>query len=48
MIFHHKGYGPTFGKGHDICIADNANMNQFSIANIGNTYSNQNYPYYNQ
>ena len=32
------GYGPSFGGGHDIHIADNANYNEQSYSNFGNSY----------
>ena len=32
-------YGPTFGGGHDIRIADNANSNTNSYTNFGTSYS---------
>jgi len=32
-------YGPTFGAGHDIYIANNAASNTQSYANVGYTYS---------
>ena len=34
-----SGYGPLFGGGWDICIADNANGNTNSYTNFGNSYS---------
>ena len=34
-IFCHPGYGPTFGGGHDVHIADNANGNRQSYSNLG-------------
>ena len=34
----HPSYGPTFGSGYDIYIADNANYNQQSYSNFGNSY----------
>ena len=33
-----SSYGPTFGGGHDIKVASNANMNTDSFINIGNSY----------
>ena len=46
----HRGssYGPTFGIGHDIHIADNANQNTGSYTHFGSSYSRPNgvtYPY---
>ena len=38
-IFRHSRYGPTFGGGHDIHIANNANSNQDSYAYFGHSYS---------
>ena len=38
-IFRYSGYGPTFGNGHDIYIANNANSYTYSQANFGNHYS---------
>ena len=37
----HKGSccGPTFGEGHDIFIADNANSNTDSVSSFGKSYS---------
>ena len=32
-------YGPTFGGGSDLEIADNASSNSNSYTNLGNTYS---------
>ena len=33
-IFCHSGYGPSFGGGHDVHIADNANGNRQSYSNF--------------
>ena len=33
-VFCHPGYGPTFGGGHDVHIADNANGNRESYSNF--------------
>ena len=40
-IYRVSGYGPTFGGGHDIYIADNANRNTNSFSDFGeyNYYS---------
>ena len=38
-IYRDPSYGPTFGGGHDIYIADNANQNANSYANFGTSYS---------
>ena len=35
-IYRYSGYGPTFGEGHDIYIANNANSN--SNTNFGDSY----------
>ena len=37
-IYCHPGYGPTFGGGHDIYIADNANGNRQSYSNLAGYY----------
>ena len=37
-IYGNNGYGPTFGDGHDIYIADNAGSNTNSYTNLGNNY----------
>ena len=38
-IYHGSSYGPTFGRGHDIRIADDANQNTFSYTYFGHSYS---------
>ena len=38
-VYHHSGYGPTFGGGHDLVICDKSNTNN-SYANINHTYKN--------
>ncbi len=38
-IYRSSGYGPTFGAGHNIYIADNANSNTNSYTNFGTYYS---------
>ena len=38
-IYKNSGYGPTFGNGWDIYIANNANSNTNSYANFGSYYS---------
>ena len=38
-IFRGSSYGPTFGGGHDIYIADNANSNTDSNTGFGNAYT---------
>ena len=37
-IYGNSGYGPTFGGGHDIHIANNAGSNTNSYTNLGNSY----------
>ena len=37
-IYTNPGYGPTFGNGHDIYIANNADKDTNSYANLGYTY----------
>ena len=38
-IYRGSRYGPTFGGGHDIYIADNANQNTYSNTYFGSSYS---------
>ena len=38
-IYRSSSYGPTFGWGHDIYIANNANSNTHSYTNFGVSYS---------
>ncbi|CAH3191542.1 unnamed protein product, partial [Porites evermanni] len=38
-IYREPSYGPTFGGGHDIYVADNANQNPNSYTNFGTSYS---------
>ena len=38
-IYRWPSYGPTFGGGHNIYIANNANSNTKSYANFGYSYS---------
>ena len=38
-IYRSSSYGPIFGYGHDIYIANNANSNTYSQANFGYSYS---------
>ena len=35
----HPAYGPTFGGGHDIYVADQSNLQMNSHTNFGNTYA---------
>jgi hypothetical protein len=48
-IYCHSGYGPTFGAGHDVHIANNANTTAVSYSNLGNSYHHpkpdQGHPY---
>ena len=37
-LYTNAGYGPTFGAGHDIHIANNANANTGSYSNFGYYY----------
>ena len=37
-IYSCSSYGPTFGRGHDIYIADNAGSSNNSYTNLGHTY----------
>ena len=37
-IYGNSGYGPTFGGGHDVKIADGADSNTNSYANLGHSY----------
>ena len=37
-IYGNNGYGPTFGAGHDIYIANNAGSNTNSETNLGHSY----------
>ena len=38
-IYDCSSYGPTFGNGHDVCIADYASSSGNSYAVLGSTYS---------
>ena len=38
-IYSYYNYGPTFGGGHDIYIANNAASRTSSYSNLGHTYS---------
>jgi hypothetical protein len=44
-IFCNSSYGPTFGGGHDLLIANNSNINKTSNSNLGNSYIHQDYVY---
>ena len=37
-IYCNPSYGAAFGGGHDLYICNNANANQNSYSNLGNTY----------
>eukprot|EP00957_Ditylum_brightwellii_P116109 8857194-Ditylum_brightwellii.AAC.1 len=37
-VYHHSGYGPTFGGNHDMRIIDNANSSAGSYTNVGGVY----------
>ena len=37
-IYHHSGYGPTFGGGHDLHISSDCHKNLSSYSNLGHTY----------
>ena len=37
-IYGKSSYGPTFGAGHDFCIANNAGSNTNSYTNLGHSY----------
>ena len=37
-VYWRLGYGPTFGEGHDIYIANNANSTQNSYTLLGHSY----------
>lgn len=38
-IYRHGNYGPTFGWGHDLFIANNAGLNTDSPTNFGSAYN---------
>ena len=37
-IYCDPSLGARFGRGHDLCIVNNANTNQHSYSNLGYTY----------
>ena len=37
-IFCNSGFGPSFGGGHDLCIANGANANSSSYSVLCNSY----------
>ena len=47
-VYHDLSYGPTFGGGHDLYIADKANINSSSYAQINHSYNNEKYQYGNK
>ncbi len=44
-IYCNSSYGPTFGGGHDLHIADKSNTNTSSYSNLGYSYSHPDYAY---
>ena len=38
-VYHHSGYGPTFGDGFDLCISDDYLNNNSSYSRLCNDYS---------
>ena len=44
-IYCQPGFGPTFGGGHDIYVANNANATMDSISNLGRTYKHPQYEF---
>eukprot|EP01091_Cochliopodium_minus_P010552 TRINITY_DN281_c0_g2_i1.p1 TRINITY_DN281_c0_g2~~TRINITY_DN281_c0_g2_i1.p1 ORF type:complete len:386 (+),score=127.86 TRINITY_DN281_c0_g2_i1:27-1184(+) len=44
-IYGGPNYGPTFGGGHDLYIADNSNQNKSSSTNLGHNYGCSPYTY---
>lgn len=41
----YKGYGPSFGGGHDLSISSYANSNSRSYSNLGSSYKHPKYEY---
>ena len=39
IVYCNPGYGPTFGGGHDLYIANQCGSNTSSSANFGHTYN---------
>jgi hypothetical protein len=37
-INHHASFGPTFGSGHDLYLADQCNQNSISYCNLGTSF----------
>lgn len=44
-IYCNINYGPTFGNGHSLYIANNSNANKQSYSNLGTSYKHPRYPY---
>jgi len=44
-IFTHSGYGPTFGRGHDLHICNYSNICNESYSNLDYSYTHSNYAY---
>jgi hypothetical protein len=42
-IYFGSNYGPIFGGGHDLCIADKSNINTTSYSNLGLSYIHPDY-----
>ena len=40
-----NGYGPTFGRGHDLHICNDSNTRNESYSNLGFNYKHPNYAY---
>ena len=38
-VYDYASYGPTFGEGNDLHIAERANMNSNSYERLGHTYT---------
>jgi hypothetical protein len=41
LIFNEAKCGPVFGRGNDLCIANNCDKNRLSFANIPTTYNRE-------
>jgi hypothetical protein len=44
-IYCHTSYGPTFGGGHDLHIANQSNLNATSYSNLVHSYTHPDYAY---
>jgi hypothetical protein len=44
-IYCQNGYGPTFGIGYDLCIANQSNTNLNSYSSLGSSYTHPDYAY---